>query len=209
MERAANTAALANQAAHDTNARIRLLEHLDARRRGKLKAIATKLINRYPKLHTDADDIVNGMLVAVYEGYCEARFIVQPSNESFYALVRKIIWNLVSQQAKYANTKGRSPLRECVSAPADIVDAEIDGQRLVDCNDLIECCIADINAAPNITDDQREKLIDIFLMRIWRGLSLSKIAEEMGLGQYQVKLHFERLGRILKHRLEDLDGDVK
>ena len=43
MEGAANTAALANQAAHDTNARIRLLEHLDARHRGKLKARATKL----------------------------------------------------------------------------------------------------------------------------------------------------------------------
>jgi hypothetical protein len=32
MEGAANTAALANQAAHDTNARIRLVEHLDAMR---------------------------------------------------------------------------------------------------------------------------------------------------------------------------------
>jgi DNA-directed RNA polymerase specialized sigma24 family protein len=206
MEGAANTAALANQAAHDTNARIRLVEHLDARRRSELKAYATARIASYPRIYADADDIFNEMLAAVYEGYRKAQFKVQPSRESFYALIRGIIFNLVSEEARYANTQGRSPARECANAPADFVDTEIDGQRVVDCNDVIEQCRQDIQVYPGLDDEQRELLIALFYLKVSLRASHEQIAEKLGHSESRVRSLQELLRSILEPRKEDLNG---
>ena len=206
MEGAANTAALANQAAHDTNARIRLVEHLDAKRRSELKAYATARIAKYPRIYADADDIFNEMLAAVYEGYRKAQFKVQSSRESFYALIRRIIWNLVSEEARYARTKGRSPARECANAPADFVDTEIDGQRVVDCDDVIERCRQDIQVYPGLEDEKRELLTALFDLKVSMRASHEQIAEKLGLSETRVRSLQKLLRSILDPRKEDLNG---
>lgn len=205
MEGAANTAALANQAAHDTNARIRLVEHLDAKRRGKLKAIAAELIKRYPKLHADPDEIVNEMLTALYMGCSGTVLQTKKDNDSFYSLLKLLIKRTIRGRVRHASAKKRSVHREQADPPEDFALCKVDHEAWVACQDVIEKCFEDIDELPNLSEPERTQLKDLLVLRLEATYGWNKIASIMGLSVPTVRRLFTSLKSVLKHRSEDLE----
>lgn len=198
-----NTAALANEAVHDMDARIRLVEHLNGPRRIKLLSYCSMFLASYPTVNTDAEEILNSVLGTLWEKYCRGNFKAGENNLSFYALLKRITERKVQAQFKRNNTQKRKVSREQPREGDDCVVQGDDHVQLVAIQDLVEQLFEDIESCPNVAESKRAQLKDILLFTLEDKYSQKKISNLMNISLSKVRRLQDLLRSILEHRRED------
>jgi DNA-directed RNA polymerase specialized sigma24 family protein len=205
------TTELANAAFNNSEARLNLLDHVKTTRRQRLIAFAKTFIAKYPQLSLDSDDVLNGLLFAVYDGYRRSQFDTQPNSESFDKLLRGIIRNIVRDEAKRSRAIKRSAKLEEITPAENIPNTGPTEQEIIELFDVVEMCYADIAACEGISEPVRVALTHLFTLRLTcsnggKPCSVPEIATIMGISKSRVRLLLKTLGEVLRSRKEDLNG---